>query len=119
MRRLLLIALLLAAGCRGGGTEPEEIPTLTGRWEGSISGVEATLTETDGQVSGSGSVPSLQGPVPITVTGTHTHPDVVLIIRSPEQPDGSFAGAFTGPNTVAGTLSLAGFPPLPLTLTRR
>ncbi len=121
MRKLMPLFLCLAiAACGDGGTEPE-VASMTGRWEGSTFGVsaEATLTETSRSISGSGSITTPQGTIPTTVTGSNDYPNVALTIRSPGQPDGTFAGSFTDPNTVAGTLTIAGFPQVPLTLRRK
>jgi hypothetical protein len=125
MRALMTILLALSIGAcdDGGSTDPEPVSaSLTGRWAGSTVGVaaDATLTETAaGAVTGSGTLVLPQGTIPITVSGTNRHPDVTLDIHSQGQPDGRFAGAFTDPNTVAGTLTVTGFSPVSLTLRRQ
>ena len=84
----------------------EPPPVLQGRYEGTFTYVAEpgpfspggpvsqpwTLSleqATDGTVSGSGSL----GPVPVTVSGRHDHPDVTLEFTD-DQND--FAGRFTG-----------------------
>lgn len=124
MRTLLMVLLALSIGaCDDGGTDPEPVAAnLTGRWTGSTVGVaaDATLSESaGGAVTGSGTLALPQGTIPITLSGTNRYPDVTLDIRSEGQPDGRFAGAFTDDNTLAGTLTVTGFSPVALTLSRQ
>lgn len=122
-----LILLLPLAACGDDPAEPEN-PTLNGRFVGNAFGVQVdlSLSESAGDVSGTGTlvVPTQPGAsttntIPVTITGTHNHPNVSLTARSQGQPDATFAGQFTGNATVSGTLTLQGFPGVPLTLTRQ
>jgi len=121
MRILLTPLLALAvAACGEGGTDPETA-SMSGQWEGSTFGVSATatLTETDRAISGSGTITTPQGTIPTSITGTNDHPDVSLTIRAPGQPEGAFSGTFTDRSRVAGNLTIAGLPQVPITLRRR
>jgi hypothetical protein len=90
------------------------LPSLTGNWAGSSSGINVTLnlTQTGNNVTGTASAFGSTFPV----TGTVNYPNVVL--------NGSLNGLavnFTGaynppPNAIPGTLTITGFPP-PLTVT--
>jgi len=98
----------------GGGT----LPSLTGNWSGSSSGITVNLTLTQNGNNVTGTATAFGSTFP--VTGTVNYPNVVL--------NGSLNGLavnFTGaynppPNTIPGTLTVAGFPPpLSVTLTRQ
>lgn len=129
MRALAVVSLLIAlaaAGCED--SSGPATPSLTGRFVGATTGVQAdlNLTETGGNVTGNGTIVApnpanvLQSlTIPVTVTGTHAHPNVTLTARATGQPDATFTGAFQDANTVTGSLSLPGFPTVSLTLTRQ
>lgn len=122
-----LILLLPLAACGDDPAEPEN-PTLNGRFVGNTFGVQVdlSLAETAGDVSGTGTlvVPTQPGAsttttIPVTITGTHNHPNVALTARAQGQPDANFAGQFTGDDAVSGTLTIQGFPSVPLILARQ
>lgn len=122
-----LMLLLPLAACGDDPAEPEN-PTLDGRFVGNTFGVQVdlALTETAGDVSGTGTlvVPTQPGSsttttIPVTITGTHNHPNVTLTARAEGQPDVTFVGQFTNDDTVSGTLTVPGFPAAPLILVRR
>lgn len=119
-RALFALAALLLVGCSEDGTGARQ-PSMTGRWQGTSFGVtaDATLTQSGADVTGSGTLATPQGPIPITVTGTNAYPNVSLAIRAPGQPDGSFTGSFANDNTVNGSLLISGFPQVPFVLERR
>jgi hypothetical protein len=106
---LLLPALLLATGCRDGAGP--ETPSMTGSWSTVTIRriVSLKTTESDGQVSGTGSISTLSATIPISVAGTHAHPSVVLTARSPGYNDFVFSGRFAGADSIVGTLNGSGF----------
>jgi len=128
----LVFLVSFAAACSDSGTE-SGIPTLDGRFRGMNPGgieIDLSLTEAAGLVSGTGiltmpNFDNLAGPpliIPGVITGTHAYPTVNLTASNPQQlPIATFAGSFTDANTVTGmvTVTVTGFPAVPLTITRR
>lgn len=108
-KSLVLVLSLLAASCGETATEVQ-VATMSGRWVGTTAGVTAdvTLAETNTQITGSGSLTTPIGNVPVTVTGTNNHPNVSLTLRSTGRPDGNFTGTFTDDNSVTGTITVPG-----------
>lgn len=119
-RALFALAALLLAGCSEDGTGTRQA-SMTGRWQGTSFGVtaDATLSQAGSDITGTGTLATPQGTIPITVTGTNAYPNVSLAIRAPGQPDGSFTGTFATDNTVNGSLLISGFPQVPFVLERR
>jgi len=101
---LLLFSGILIAGCDSAEDPP---PELQGRYDGTFTYIappgpfsqggevseawSLSLTENgSGDVSGTG---TLTAAVPVSVAGTHDHPDVVLTFTD---DDGGSVGRFTG-----------------------
>jgi hypothetical protein len=106
---LLLPTLLLSTGCRDGAGP--ETPTMTGAWSTLTVRRIVTLrtTESDGQVSGTGSISTVSATIPISVKGTHAHPSIVLTAQSPGYNDFIFSGRFASADSIVGTLNGSGF----------
>jgi hypothetical protein len=122
-RFLTALALAGVCGCSDSMGPP---PDFSGTWAGSTAAggtafnVSMTTTESNGQISGSGlfTVGSAGG-VAFTVTGSHSHPQVSITIRSTGTQDANYSGRFTGDRVVDGTLNGSGFANVPLTLQKQ
>ena len=103
-------ALLLgaAASCGRDAASPES-PSIAGSWSGSayLGAVEfdAEFTQDGENVGGTGAFSSPLGSGPFTITGTVRGRDVQLTLISTEFGVTTFAGRFTGANTIEGTLA--------------
>jgi predicted ester cyclase len=93
-------------------------PTMNGTWVGSSGSTSVTLTLTQNgtAVSGTAKVSGLPDTFPLN--GTNNFPNVSLS-GSVFGLQVTFNGAFNGPNAVAGTLTVQGFPPQLVTITRQ
>lgn len=92
----------IAVACGTGSTGP--IPTMTGKWSGTVAGATVSLTvneQTAGTITGNGAISGNVSSVEVTVTGTHQHPNVSLTFRS-VLLDNYFQGAFTDDKTISG-----------------
>lgn len=119
-RRLaVLLALVATIACGTDATAPLS-PSIAGRWEGSAAlgtvRFEATFTQSGEAVGGTGQFTSPLGSGPFTVTGTVRGQDVQLVLVSSEFGGTSYAGRFTGANTITGRLQ---DPDLELKITRK
>lgn len=125
MRYLLLGLTLLLAGCGGGdgSTEPDE-PEVEGQWNGPINtsvgsgSLALTLTESDGTVSGTGTLSVTGDALALTVTGTYAPPNVSLQMTSPGFEPLNLSGDVTE-DEIDGTLNGSGFVSIAVTLTRQ
>jgi predicted ester cyclase len=92
-------------------------PSMTGTWKGSGQGTTVTLvlTQTGTAVSGTATVSGIPGSFPLA--GTNNFPNVVLK-GTVFGLTVNFTGAFSNPNTIPGTLTIQGFSPQAVTLTR-
>lgn len=122
MRRIFTaLALTLAiAACGDSPSAPEPDPTLDGRWVGTASGVtmDVTLNENDtGDVTGSGTL-SGSTSIAMTITGTHTYPNVSFTAHANGYEDMNFTGKLAAGETasITGTLNGSGFNNFALTL---
>jgi hypothetical protein len=104
-----LLLVLLALGCSD-STEPV-LPSMAGAWSGNIQGSSLTFTATEnGQVvSGNGHISSGTQSVALTVSGTHSHPNVALTVRITGYQDLAFSGTFVSASQVSGRLNGSGF----------
>jgi len=100
MRRVLAGRFLAAAiaGCGGDSTEPK--PTITGTWNGTITGstgsVTLTLQQAGTQVTGNGTMVGPGGSAALTVTGSFTPPSMSLSLASAGFQGITYAGWVTG-----------------------
>jgi hypothetical protein len=94
------------------------LPSLTGNWSGSSSGITVTLSLTQNGNNVTGTATAFGATFP--VTGTANYPNVVLNGSLNGLPV-NFTGAYNPPpNTIPGTLTVTGFPPpLSVTLVRQ
>lgn len=125
MRYLVLGLMLLAAGCGGGdgSTEPDD-PEVEGQWNGPINtdvgsgSLALTLTETDGSVSGNGTLSVPGDALALTVTGTYAPPNLSLEMTSPGFEPLNLSGDVSE-DEIDGTLNGSGFVNIAVTLTRQ
>jgi predicted ester cyclase len=93
-------------------------PTMVGTWVGGSQGtsVTLTLTQSGNGVNGTGTLSGSPDSFPIS--GTNNFPAVSLggTVFGLQV---SFDGTFSGPNSIPGTLTIQGFPPLSVTLNRQ
>lgn len=124
-RRLLVVSALtlLAAGCGGdSGTEPKQ--TITGTWNGTITGsagsgtMSLTLTQSGTQVTGAGSLSAPLGSAAITASGTFSAPTLSLNLSATGFQSINFTGTVNG-NSMTGTMNGSGFQNYGVTLTRQ
>jgi hypothetical protein len=119
---LLALAVLLSAACSSDSPSEPAVPNIDGTWVGSQGGVATNVTltgGTGGPVTGSGTISGGGSNFPITVTGTYSHPSVVLTIQAQGFPNLGFEGQFSDANTITGVLSGSGLNNLPYTLQRQ
>lgn len=121
---LLPLAVVLSLGaCGDDGPAAPEVPTATGRWLGTASGISFDLTLSEaanGSVSGSGSASSASGAISFTVrSGTHAHPSISLTLGGEGFEDANLQGTFSSNNVISGTLNGSGFNNFGLTLNRQ
>jgi hypothetical protein len=131
---LLGLILILGLGACSDSPTDQGSATLNGNFVGANASlgiaVDLNLTETNGIVSGTGTLtmPNPAAPagpllvIPGNISGTNVHPTVNLTAVSAQQVEiATFAGTFTNPTTVEGTVTVTGlaFPPVPLTITRQ
>jgi len=125
MRYLVVGLMLLAAGCGGGDgtTEPNE-PEVEGRWNGPINtnvgsgSLALTLTETDGTVTGNGTLSVTGDALALTVTGTYAPPNLSLEMTSAGFEAMNLSGEVSE-EEIDGTLNGSGFVNIAVTLTRQ
>jgi hypothetical protein len=108
------------AGTQPGETEPggtPTVPTMTGNWSGRSENTTVTLqlTQTGKSVSGTATLQGSPGSFP--VNGTNNFPNVHLLGNVFGLPT-TFSGAFSGANSVPGTLTIQGLPSVSVTLNR-
>jgi hypothetical protein len=108
----LLVSLVLAsaAGCgSSSATEPPPGPSMAGTWSGTYGTrvLTMTLASNAGTLSGTGTIVSTVNgsQIPVTITGTHSHPAVNMAFDLVDNPNAQFAGAFAGLDTVVGTVT--------------
>jgi len=107
-RAACLIIVATLAGCGSRDATAPSSPSIVGRWEGSAKfgtvHFEAAFTQTGESVGGTGQVRSLLGSTSFTVSGTVRGQEVELTLLSAEYGATTFAGRFTGANTISGRL---------------
>ena len=93
-------------------------PTMVGTWAGGAGGtsVRLVLAQSGNSVSGTATLAGTPDSFP--VSGTNNYPSVALS-GSAYGLAVTFTGAFSAPNTIPGTLTIQGFPAMPVTLTRQ
>jgi hypothetical protein len=104
------LLLILAAACGAADTAPK-IPTMTGRWTGTVvepgttTALEMSLTESGAAVSGSGvATVGFGAGVDFAVAGTHVDPSVTLTLSLSSVPmTWVFTGRFQARDSVSGT----------------
>lgn len=127
---MLLAALGVTSACGGGDATEPRTPSATGTWLGNAItdfGADRFITlslEENGQtISGSAEITTALGEPPYytgSVSGSHAHPDVSLVITAPEFAPLSLVGTFADANTVNVILSgTAGWTNTPVTLRRQ
>ncbi len=127
LMRLALGAILVAlalTGCGGdSGNEPDN-SAAEGVWAGIITGdaqegsLEWTLQDTDGEISGNGSLSTATASVALTIEGTFSPPNLTLTVSPQGYEDFSFFGT-VGETSMKGRLNGAGFVNRTVTLDRQ
>ena len=122
----LAFALVLGACSSGGGITPPASVDAEGTWAGHFpagSGgqdvsLTLVLTETDGVVTGTGTLVTSTGSHPLTVTGTYDAPRLALGITTPGFDPVSVV-AIVGEQSMTGTIGGGGFNNESFTLDRQ
>lgn len=118
-RRFLALAVaLVVAGCGGnGGTiAPPDPVDVEGSWSGTFKADSGTqdvslsleLVETDGAVTGTGTLVSTAGTFPLTATGTYDSPRLSLRLTTPGFDPVSLV-ALVDETEMTGTIGGGGF----------
>lgn len=77
-----------------------------------------TLAETDGGLSGTGSISGSGPPCTVSITGTRTGSRIDLGIGCPGFVGFAYEGRTRNPDTIAGRISGSGLPTMPLVLSK-
>ncbi len=123
MRRIVAFVLALALAACGGGATAPKTPSVSGHWTGTanapggLMSVDLTLVEQDGMVTGNGAISGALA-IAVTVIGTHSHPNVALVLHPTGSQDLSFSGTMGTDNAITGQLVGSGLLGVPLTLGR-
>jgi hypothetical protein len=116
MRVLTMLALAAMVAC--GDSSGPETPSMAGTWTATSqtsNGVQfvigLNLTQADRAISGSGSLTLPDGTLvsALTVTGTHTYPQVGMTMTSTGFEPMIFQGEFSNASTVRGQIDGSGF----------
>ncbi|HET7273878.1 MAG TPA: hypothetical protein VFI91_01775 [Longimicrobiaceae bacterium] len=122
MRRAILTMMVpLILGACGGSTGPDDRHSLNGQWESQdfrADEVLMTLTVTNRQVVGHGSLTNTTSSTALTIEGTYVPPSVSLNLGLERFEDINFEGTFEDDNTLIGTLRGSGFDAEPITFVR-
>lgn len=111
MWRAVFALLLLSTACSG-DNGPSRIE-VEGTWRGTftdkgdVGGIQMTLQEANGAVTGAGSL-SITDALAVTVTGTYSPPHVSLTLSAPGVENVNLSGT-VGETTLDGTLNGSGF----------
>jgi hypothetical protein len=125
--RLALGAVLVALALTGCGSDEGHEPDNSeaeGTWAGIITGdaqegsLEWTLQDTDGGISGNGSLSTATASVALTIEGTFSPPNLTLTVSPQGVEDFSFFGT-VGETSMKGRLNGAGFVNRTVTLDRQ
>ena len=127
-RRILVVAfaLILTACGSGDGITPPKALDAEGTWSGTFpasggsQNVSLTmdLTETNGAVTGNGTLVTSAGSFPLTITGTYESPRLALAITTPGFDLVSLV-AIVGEQSMTGTIGGGGFTNETFTLDRQ
>lgn len=106
----VILGLALLAGCGKDSTGPKG-PSMAGTWNGSSTSqiITMTLTESNTQVQGSGTITNGVTTALLTISGTHTHPQVSLTVTPGGFTPIALTGTFHGADSVVAQLNGSGF----------
>lgn len=119
----VLLTLALVGCGEDGGNQPG-VSEAEGSWVGTITGdaqegiLEWTLQDTDGSISGSGTVSTASDAVALTIEGTFSPPTLTLTISPEGVENFSFFGT-VAEKSMKGRLNGAGFINRTVTLDRQ
>lgn len=106
----MILGLGLLAGCGKDSTGPK-IPSMAGTWNGSSTPqvITMTLTESNTQVQGNGTITDGVNTALLTISGTHNHPQVSLSVTPGGFTPIVVTGTFHGADSVVAQLNGSGF----------
>jgi hypothetical protein len=120
---LALMLALTACGGDGGSTEPD-IPEVTGQWNGPVNtsggsgSLALTLNESDGTVTGTGTLSTAGDALALTITGNYAPPNVSLQMNASGFEPMNLSGTVTE-DEIDGTLNGSGFVNIAVALARQ
>jgi hypothetical protein len=120
---LALMLALTACGGDGGSTEPD-IPEVTGQWNGPVNtsggsgSLALTLNESDGTVTGTGTLSTAGDAIALTITGNYAPPNVSLQMNAAGFEPMNLSGT-VAEDEIDGTLNGSGFVNIAVTLARQ
>jgi hypothetical protein len=120
---LALMLALTACGGDGGSTEPD-IPEVTGQWNGPVNtsggsgSLALTLNESDGTVTGTGTLSTAGDALALTITGNYAPPNVSLQMNAAGFEPMNLSGT-VAEDDIDGTLNGSGFVNIAVTLARQ
>lgn len=116
-RRLFVLAFALAVMSCGGSKDtvgPPDPIDVSGSWSGTFAAdtqdvsLQLTLAETNGAVTGTGTLVSSAGTFPLTATGTYDSPRLSLLLTTPGFDPVSLV-ALVDDTSMTGTIGGGGF----------
>lgn len=97
------------------------VPDVTGSWFGSGDGgvtVAVTVVEQNGPLSGDGVLAGPGGSLVVAVTGTHSHPNITLVLSASGFSPAVFSGQLASETSLQGAVNGSGFTNWAVTLQR-
>jgi hypothetical protein len=126
-RQIVVACALVLTACGGGdGITPPKTLDAEGTWSGTFPAngggqdvsLTMDLTETNGAVTGNGTLVTSEGSFPLTITGTYDSPRLALAVTTPGFDLVSLV-AIVGEQSMAGTIGGGGFSNETFTLDRQ
>src|SRR5712692_4728174 len=115
-----ILGLALVAGCGKDSTGPT-LPSMAGTWQGSAMSqfITMTLLESNTHVTGAGTISDGVTTANLTITGTHSHPQVSLTVTPAGFTPITLTGSFSGADSVVAQLNGSGFSSFAMTFVRQ
>jgi hypothetical protein len=104
----------------GGSLATLANPSATGTWTGSASGFTVTLklVQSGTSITGTVAISGFSDTYPVTGNNNYPHTPNLVVHASVMGLATEFEGNFNGANQVAGTLTIAGFSPIAVTINK-